>query len=348
MFKLYSLSGLLALSLLTSGCFSKSSPAQVPLKSSTQHISNSNSNMPSWYNNPQQTDYQNYYGVGVGDSEKEAVAMALSKIASEISTTIASVFESKSTVKNGESSKEMLHQVKAIVKGVTFNGAVVEESDITSDGEYVVMMRVDRKSFANDEKRKFQQEQKKVETLYNHTMSNDSFVVLANYQTLEQELNRLVARASFLKGLDSSFDYSTVSQKSNSMLSKLLAKSGEIYLYVPEKSSLGYETLVRKYLTKSGYKIANSSKGQGDILTVHVTIHHQPKEIRTTNERLKSLKFATVEVILSTVNSRGDEVAKNRFEFTNNGVSYEDAISDLKKFTKRLDKDGVVKVLRGE
>ena len=76
--------------MIFSGCFSKKEIDLRPQKV-----------LPSWYANPLETTSTTLYSTGEGEDREDAVANALSMMASTLSVSIASQFNSKKVVKEG-------------------------------------------------------------------------------------------------------------------------------------------------------------------------------------------------------------------------------------------------------
>jgi hypothetical protein len=345
---------LLLLFILTlSGCnlpFVSSSSVEKPKKSAIERDELADFGLPDWYSNPPLSNSESFYGAGEGDTKKEAIATALSQIASEISTTISSTFESEKSYSSKDNSYSITakNQVKAVVKAIDFHEAVVEESEMVGK-KHFALMKQDRKTLFKGNYRDFQQMERELLSLYNLTLKEGGFHIILNREEIQKRIATALAKASLLNSISPAFNFKKRNIEYGEMNDKLLERASSIWIVIRDSSNLGYGSVLKKYLTQKGYKISNNSNGTADTIFIDLKVKHTPTEIKTTNSRYKDLSFAQMKILISTQNSRGKEVAKNLISFRNHGKSYDEAISRTAGFEKEIERaGGVLSLLRGE
>lgn len=149
--RFFSLTLLIIGSLIFSGCFSKKEIDLRPQKV-----------LPSWYANPLETTSTTLYSTGEGEDREDAVANALSMMASTLSVSIASQFNSKKVVKEGLQNSidsTVSNEVQSDVKKIRISHYEILNSQEAGFKKYIVLIKSDKQklfeSLKNELDRKF-------------------------------------------------------------------------------------------------------------------------------------------------------------------------------------------------
>jgi hypothetical protein len=342
--KVFKISVVFLVSFIFSGCFFDKEKKKI-----VNEVKSSQS-FPNWFENPKRSDNYNFYGVGEGDVRREAISMALSQIAGEISVTISSTFESESSYsQNGKGtdfSKDAKNQVKSVINAVNFNNAIVENEAKVGE-KFLTLVRVNRADFYQTQLAEFQQMESQLNSLYNFSLQKGGFDILSNMKELKEMISKTTAKASLLHSINRDFDFSAKNREFSEMNSILSDRARNLQIFVKDNSGFGFDKTLKKALTQDGYKLVSYQKGGRDLISIFIDIVHQPVEIKTTNVKLKDLSFANIQITISTKDSFGNGVAKNILNYRSSGNSYNEAIKNQSKFERTLSENGAFKVLKG-
>ncbi len=117
--------------------------------------------LPSWYKNPPKSSPLTLYSVGEGESKEEAVAIALSSMASTLSVSISSQFRTKSVVKEGAvegSQTTSVNEVQSDVNKVRISNYEVVEAEEFGFKKFIVLVKSEKKKLFESLKKELDQE----------------------------------------------------------------------------------------------------------------------------------------------------------------------------------------------
>ena len=103
---------------------------------------------PSWYTNPPQTTTSKLYGLGQGESRKEAINEALSDALATLSSSVSSEFQNSTTVNNNNGNenytKSAKAQVAVISKQININNYEVVEYAQAPNRSHIALIEIDK------------------------------------------------------------------------------------------------------------------------------------------------------------------------------------------------------------
>jgi hypothetical protein len=114
-----------------------------------------------WYVKPPKSTDSELYGVAEGQTQQDAIAHALSDIVARLNVSIASSFRFKSVVREGvrESvDREYVDEIKSEVQKITISNYELLESQKLGFKRYAVLVKVDKKAFAEALKKELQRD----------------------------------------------------------------------------------------------------------------------------------------------------------------------------------------------
>lgn len=116
--------------------------------------------LPSWYKNPLKSSSATMYATGEGESKEEAVAIALSSMASTLSVSISSQFKTKNVVKEGvvESFQTTsTNEVQSDVQKIRISNYEVLEAEEIGFKKYIVLVKSEKKKLFDSLKKELEQ-----------------------------------------------------------------------------------------------------------------------------------------------------------------------------------------------
>ena len=126
---------------LFSGCSSSSSDVKPTV---IKH----NNNLPSWYTEVQENDSRYIYGIGMGDSRKEAINDALNDAVSTLNVSVSSKYrqETSSSTHNGveDYDKKSQESVEIVTDELTLNNYEIVEQQHLANGSDIVKIQINK------------------------------------------------------------------------------------------------------------------------------------------------------------------------------------------------------------
>ena len=129
---------------------------------------------PDWYLNPLKTTSKTLYATGEGENKQDALSDALNTMASTLSVSVASDFESKKVVKEGEQntiSSRVVSEIKSSVKKIRISGYEILNEEEAGFERYIVLIKADKikifDSLKNEIDQRFSLTDKQTSTLNN-------------------------------------------------------------------------------------------------------------------------------------------------------------------------------------
>jgi len=144
------------------------------------------------------SDEKFYISSGRGESEKEAIAIALERIASAISSDVSSVFDMRKQSIDLDYTKKIEHDIKIEVKKINFSYSIV--SSFKRDKKSYVKIKIDRKKSALFYANKLKRTLRQIEDELKHLSSLKKYLFLKKYP-----FHKLYYKLDTIKVLDQNY-----------------------------------------------------------------------------------------------------------------------------------------------
>lgn len=164
--------------------------------------------LPSWYSNPPQSANGSLYAVGEGQNKEEAIASALSYMASTLSVSIASQFNSKSVVKEGyNSSNEATYtnEIQSDVKKIRISNYELIDAQTMGYKKEIVLIKSDKKKIFESLAHELEQTFALIEQKKNTLSNSNALKKLIFYKETQESLASLPNTLLVMNSLDKSF-----------------------------------------------------------------------------------------------------------------------------------------------
>lgn len=291
---------LLALILVFIGCSSKKPAKDVQLKP-----------VPSWYITPPVSNDRMLYATGEGTSKEIAVKDALNNMASTLSVSVASQFESSATERRGivnRSDVTVSNAIQSDVKKIRISNYTVVEYEMRTMLEHYVLIKSDKDklftSLKNELDRKFAQINEKEKTYKKlNVLERINFYKEAS-DSLQEIENTLVV----MDVLHPGFDTSAYTVQSNRIHKAYKDTKGAVSLSIDsDDNSQRLVSPIKAALGKRGYSFAKRTDSN------HLTITIQ-SDIESANAMGFILARSAIRITVTT--NQGVVIGGNKLNIT--------------------------------
>ncbi|MDD5717000.1 MAG: LPP20 family lipoprotein [Sulfuricurvum sp.] len=298
-------------------------------------------NFPAWYLNPPSDDETYFYGVGEGETLRQAKDDALRDIASRLSITISSKV-SKNSTQSTSGNSSLYHQdvkvnVESEIKKIVFNSFEVV-SGAQNGTKPIVLIKVDKEKFFNNQLEILDDIRSKLNHIQTESADRGILEQYAMFQELVPEADKAKTIVSVLSTYAIPFQRDGVQQEladfqhlRGGILSKI-----EFYITADNDSRYNADTL-KEALGKEKIKIArflNPKNSNVVILNL---------ESETVNKQVYGFSMAVVRTAVTLKSNEGNILSS--FVVESKGSSTLNAGAALKNaganFKKEVMKKGV-------
>ncbi len=323
---------LLIIGILTfSGCFSKK---EIDLRS--QKV------LPAWYTNPLQTTSATLYATGEGEEREDAVANALSMMASTLSVSIASQFNSKKVVKEGLQNSidsTVSNEVQSDVKKIRISHYEILNSQEAGFKKYIVLIKSDKQklfeSLKNELDKKFAMIEGKMEDASVHHALQKLHV----YKMAKADLEDVSNTLTVMNVLNGSFSSKGYIDKIKMIESRYESEISNISFSIEcDEASKNLEASIKEGL---GLKKLQIKKSNGE--------KHFKIVVASNIQRASSYGFtlARAAIEITVKDYKNSVVGSSKLNITGQSTQgYEIAKESVAiKFGEMIKKEGVGKIL---
>ncbi len=316
--------------LLLSGCSEKKRVVAAP------------KTLPEWYANPPANTMQTLYAIGEGSDRTEAIANALSNMASTLSVSIASQYESVTTERQGTVNnydKSVTSAVQSEVAKIRISNYDVLQAEEYGFREFLVLVSSNRSVLFEGIRNDLDQQLAQFRLSEKNLKNSNALKRLKFYLHVNEELSRLPDTLGVLKVLQKSFDGTPYLNEQARLDAARIALHRSISFEVrASKEDSGLVTSVEAGLSKATYALAKS--GGNSHFVVDVT---------TSVERAEAQGFtlARTAIALQVRDARGAVVGSNKLNIIGQSTQgYAIARQNVAyKLSQMIEKEGVEKVL---
>jgi len=150
--------------------------------------------IPAWYSNPPQSNEKELYALGEGKNQKEAIANALSFMASTLSVSISSSFDASTTVREGSiNSADSVYKSNTTsrVKEIRISSYRVLQSKSLGFKRYAVLVKSNKRELFLSMKKEIEQNFFIIEQAEKKLKNVDAITRLAFYREKKKSLQTL-------------------------------------------------------------------------------------------------------------------------------------------------------------
>lgn len=298
--------------------------------------------LPQWYVNPMQSSQTTLYSVGEGESKEVALKNALNMMASTLSVSIESSYNSKKVVQEGRVNSNQLdveNRVSSSVHKIRISSYELLEYEEVGFRNHILLIKAEKgklfKSLESELEEKFSVIDAELKSL----LAFNALEQISRYKKIKAKLEDLPERLVVMSVLNSSFDanvYTNKAQKINTAYDELL--SSITFEIQTDNDSKNLEAPLRVALNAKKLSTAHKNKDR------HFKIF-----IKSDIQRATSLGFtlARSAIEISVEDYRGAIVAGSKLNLIGQSTQgYEIAKQSLSmKFSDMIKKEGIEKII---
>ncbi len=298
--------------------------------------------LPSWYTNPPKSSERFLYEVAEGVDKQDAITKALNLMASTLSVTIASEYESRTTARSGSINsyqQDVENTVQADVKPIRISSYQLLESTEQSFRRHLVLIKSDRQQLFETLKKELDENIALLASQESNIQNKNVIEQLRFYREADSGFASITHTLNVMHVLNSHFDSAPYIQAAdryksgyNDLRSKVTfgfkANRDALNLIEPIKAGLSAEQL----LVQDKYD------------RYHLTVF-----IAAKIDRVQSMGFdlARTAISVTTQDHLGTTVGSNKLNITGQSTQgYDVAEENVAIKLKRLiDKEGIENIL---
>lgn len=299
---------------------------------------------PSWYFNPPKSDSMYLYGKGEGGSEKEAATAALNQIASTLSVSVRSSFESRKNVYQAGTAQSYTRSVssdiKSSVEKITFNN--YETVNMAQIGmKTVVAVRVDRGKLFDRKKKEYTSKKRKISDLYTLSKNKSIIEKLEILKNINRDKQEAISLLFLLNTLKSGYtiDKDLKTYESYETEEKAVRSRMKFYISADQGTRLLAEP-IKVALNDKGLKVIDQNRNGRDI--VRIILKGRDKKAEAMGRKIVK---TTLNIALRT--SKGNMLSSNKIVVVGrSSFDYDQAKEAASRsFAKEIKKTGIMKIL---
>lgn len=296
---------------------------------------------PSWYINPPQTTSTTLYAIGEGEDREEAVKNALNMMASTLSVSISSQFDSQKVVQEGlvnTHQSTVVSKTQSDVKKIRISSYEVVESHALGFRNHIVLIKSQKQklfeSLHSELEQKFALADSQIASLsLSHALQQ-----LSGHRKVKDELSDVPDTLVVMNVLNSSFngkEYIQKIDKINTSYEKLL--SSITVAVISDGDSKHLEAPLREGFSSKGVRIKG---GKGST--------HFRVNVKSNSQKSSSYGFtlARCAIEISVQDYKGSVVASNKLNIVGQSTQgYEVAKENVAiKLDEMIKKEGIGKI----
>ncbi|MFT7859847.1 MAG: LPP20 family lipoprotein [Sulfurimonas sp.] len=295
--------------------------------------------LPQWYTSPPLSNSTTLYALGEGRDKKEAVATALSYMASTLSVSIESSYRAKTRVREGSvTSHEGVYDsdIASDVKKIRISNYQVLQAKSLGFKRYAVLISSNKQTLFSSLKKELEQ---KITLTHSKekNLKNDPLAHYLFYKKLQNDLSNIPNTLIVMGELHNGFR----DQKYINFLEEIEKK----YNYYHANISFS----ISSNISNLGTPIAKALSKKGFALKKKNSKMHYRVIVDTSVERANAYGFtlARAELHIKTKSANGVTVASNVLHLQGqSSQGYSVAKQDLiRQLSNTIEKDGIAKVL---
>ena len=217
-------------------------------------------NVPAWYFNPPVDNETSWYGVGEGNSLRQAKDSALADIASKLSVTISSKVSKNATQMTSGTYTSYNQDVnvnqESEVKKISFNNFEVVSSS-QNESKALVLIQVDKAKFLKDQLQTLNDTVKDIEALQSAPKAKSILEQYQKFQNISPDVEKAKTIISILTTFEASFDRTQMMNSLNDYRDSMEDVRSKIEFYIDFNNDSRYSAdALKEALTSEKIKIS--------------------------------------------------------------------------------------------
>lgn len=319
------------ISLFISGCASQKRSIVVKAKE-----------IPAWYKTPRASSATTLYAVGEGENRDEAVANALNSMASTLSVSISSEFNTRSVVKDGADesfNSTSVNEIKSSVKKIRISSYDVLESEQLGFKKYIVLIRSYKQELFNSLKDELDQKFTMIHNRFSNANKFNAIKRLSIYKEAKESVADVPNTLIVMSVLNNSFNKEPYLQSVKKVRLKYDELLSSITFSVQSnEAAQNLKSVIRKGLSEKRLTLKDSS-GKN-----HFNIFISSK-VELASSYGFNLARSAISITVKDVNDA--IIGSNKLNITGQSTQgYEIAKENVAaKLSAMVEKDGIAKVI---
>ena len=207
---------------------------------------------PAWFSQTLQDSSQFYYATAQGSNKTDAINNALNFIASKISVSVGSDFQSTTTVSQTDYTKSSQLNVNNHVEKIHFNNyTIIQEKQVTN--HYFVAIKVNRIALAQSLKSKILKHLSTIQSTLNMQYKN-SVAKLRHYKKVEENFSSIDRQITLLASVNPQADTQKYILQRNSFYNRI-HKFFQTISFTLQGADNKYKQKIYAFITQKGYKV---------------------------------------------------------------------------------------------
>jgi len=245
---------------------------------SPSKITKDNSN--SWIDNPPADNSKYFYGIGYGDTQKDAKSDALATISAKISVDVASNFSSSVTATRQNGDEDVLSETKNNVisksKEIQYDDVNVLKSN-HNNKEWVVLVEVNRDTLVKTYERKLSEVDEKLKAEWELYQGASFFEKLKFSVKIQNYLKQTDSFFPLLYALDKNYDDSKYKARYLKYTKEMRkAQTKMVFKIVSDKNSNSLASLIRTELSAQNSTFSDKNYN----VLINITTKAKKKKIQ--------------------------------------------------------------------
>lgn len=298
-------------------------------------------NVPSWYFNPPSDDATSWYGVGEGNSLRQAKDSALADIASKLSVTISSKV-SKDATQTTSGTFSSYHQnvnvnQESEVKRMSFNNFEVTSTS-QNDSKALVLVQVDKAKFLKDQLQILTDTVKDLDGLKLAPKGKSILEQYQEFKSLASDVEKAKTIISILTTFEVPFDRKRMAQAVSDYRDSLDSVRSQIEFYISADNDSHYSVdVLKEALASEKIKIAQRfSRNNANLVIVNL-------DTETTNKQLFGTYMVNTRTTVSLKSKEGTTISTFIVESRgNSSIDYATALKNASNnFKQQVHEKGI-------
>lgn len=299
--------------------------------------------LPSWYFNPPSDNEVSWYGVGEGNSLRQAKDSALADIASKLSVTISSKVSKNATQTTSGAFSSYNQNVnvnlESEVKKMSFNNFEVVSSS-QNESKALVLVQVDKAKFLKDQLQILNDMAKEIEALEVAPKGKSILEDYKKFQNISPDVEKAKTIVSILTTFDVPFERTQVMNTLSNYRDSMDAVRSEIEFYINADNDSRYcADVLKEALAAEKIKTARYlNRNDKNVVVVDLETEATSKQLYSaymvntrTTVSLKSTEGATLSTFI--VESRGGSSLDRATALKNASNNFKQQVNEKGIFT---------------
>lgn len=226
---------------------------------SKQYNLNIPESVPSWYINSPLNTSAYLYGIGEGDTLKEAKANSLNDMSSRLLVRIESSLETKKSTSLDFYEKEVNQDIKVDIEQIQYTNVKIDKNSFL-DYKYYILTKVNRNQQFEEKKKEFDILDKKLSKKYNSLKRKNTYEKIIVLENMREDIAKNKKRAFILYAIKNEFNYAKYFEKYSKYIDLIQTLKNQLRISIKSNEYHNYfkDTLI-DFMNKDRYQISSNN-----------------------------------------------------------------------------------------